>query len=225
MKCVWCQQKFVPRIIPWQLFARTNQTLNVICSSCQRKFSRLGKQRCQQCGRESSSAQPCPDCQAWRQIYGKQILVNQAEWKYNRGLHDLMVAYKRYGDYELWPILRQLAQPVQKLSADYFVPVPSSPEHLTRRQFDTVAAAFSKLVPLTHALAKSAGTAPQGEKTRTQRLQTRQSFFVKPGQQQLTGKIVLLDDIYTTGRTLYHARDALQLAFPDAQISSFTIAR
>ena len=37
--------------------------------------------------------------------------------------------------------------------------------------------------------------------------------------------IILLDDIYTTGATLYHARDKLQEGFPNAVIKSFTICR
>jgi competence protein ComFC len=225
MICAWCQQKFVPKIIPWQLFVQNNQSINRLCERCQRQFDPLGKRRCPQCSREQPATEICSDCQFWRQIYGQQIMLNQAEWHYNRGFHDLMVAYKRYGDYELWPVLQQLAKPVQKIKADYFVPIPPSPEHLAQRQFDTIKAIFSHLVPLTHALAKAAGTSAQGEKTRAQRLQTAQSFFVKEDQPALRGKVVLLDDIYTTGRTLYHARDALQTAFPDCQISSFTIAR
>ncbi len=39
------------------------------------------------------------------------------------------------------------------------------------------------------------------------------------------GKILLLDDIYTTGRTLYHARDKLRELFPETIIESFSICR
>lgn len=225
MICAWCQQKFVPRIIPWQLFVKNSCHDDLICPRCQRRFEPLGKRRCPQCGREQLSNEKCGDCRLWQQEYGEHVLTNRAQWHYNRGFHDLMVAYKRYGDYELWPVLQQLARPVQQIKADYYVPIPTSPEHLARRQFDTIEAIFSQLVPLTRALAKSAGTSPQGEKTRAQRLQTKQSFFVKSDQPALTGKVILLDDIYTTGRTLYHARDALQTAFPACQIGSFTIAR
>ncbi|EEJ75861.1 hypothetical protein HMPREF0492_1017 [Lactobacillus acidophilus ATCC 4796] len=34
-----------------------------------------------------------------------------------------------------------------------------------------------------------------------------------------------MDDIYTTGRTLYHARDCLRQDFPELQIESFSICR
>ncbi|MDN6023416.1 MAG: ComF family protein, partial [Lactobacillus sp.] len=38
-------------------------------------------------------------------------------------------------------------------------------------------------------------------------------------------KVLLLDDIYTTGRTLYHARDCLTSSFPGMHIESFSICR
>lgn len=223
MICMWCQQKFIPSIQPWQLFVKRSQ-LDQLCRNCQRKFLKLGKQRCPQCGRAQTDSKKCLDCQSWERLYQGKTLVNHAQWHYNAGFHDLMVAYKRYGDYELRPVLRSLAKSVQDLAADYYVPVPTSPEHLAKRQFDTVEAIFATLVPLTHVLAKASGTSPQGEKNRQERLQAKQSFFVK-SKMALSGKILILDDIYTTGRTLYHARDALLAAYPDCQISSFTIAR
>ncbi len=45
------------------------------------------------------------------------------------------------------------------------------------------------------------------------------------GENIQTGKVLILDDIYTTGRTLYHARDCLKEAFPGMQIESFSICR
>nr|WP_322573199.1 hypothetical protein [Lactobacillus sp. PV037] len=52
----------------------------------------------------------------------------------------------------------------------------------------------------------------------------KQSFEAIEGV-KIEGQVVLLDDIYTTGRTLYHARDALIKKYPNLEIKSFTIAR
>lgn len=223
MICSWCQGTFTAQVKPWTLFA-LHPPAERPCSTCRRQFSPLGKHRCQQCGRELQAGGLCQDCRRWQRQY-RIVLKNRAVWHYNSGLHELMTAYKRYGDYELHAVLQELASPVTKLNADCFVPVPSSPEHLARRKFDTIEAVFAPLLPLTKVLGKRAGGGAQGEKNRLQRLQTQQSFFVKDDAPRLSGKILLLDDIYTTGRTLYHARDALLAANPDCQISSFTIAR
>ncbi|WP_370466773.1 MULTISPECIES: ComF family protein [Lactobacillus] len=139
-----------------------------------------------------------------------------------------MVNYKRYGDYALHRVLYDLCQEdLAKFKADLYIPVPTSPEHLEQRQFDTVSSIYGNLVSLTHVLEKKAGLGAQGEKNRAERLSSEQSFFVK---KNFTisfqkCKILLLDDIYTTGRTLYHARDALAEVFPNAKISSFTLCR
>ena len=152
---------------------------------------------------------------------------NQAVYCYNQAFHDLMVRYKRYGDYLLCKVLQELAAPaVQKLAADYYVPVPTSPEHRKKRGYDTVWEIFTPLLPLTPLLAKKAGAGAQGEKDKKARMQAKQNFFLNPEfRGTITGKIILLDDIYTTGRTLYHARDAIEKAFPKCQVESFSISR
>ena len=109
-------------------------------------------------------------------------------------------------------------------AADYYVPVPSSPSHLEKRGFDTVCAIYQKLVPLTKLLVKADTEKAQGEKNREERLLTKQTFSAIDNK-NVSGKILLLDDIYTTGRTLYHARDALLEVYPNCKINSFTISR
>ena len=133
-----------------------------------------------------------------------------------------MVRYKRYGDYILCHVLVELID--QLPAADYYVPVPSSPSHLEKRGFDTVCAIYQKLVPLTKLLVKADTEKAQGEKNREERLLTKQTFSAIDNK-NVSGKILLLDDIYTTGRTLYHARDALLEVYPNCKINSFTISR
>ena len=133
-----------------------------------------------------------------------------------------MVRYKRYGDYILCYVLAELID--QLPSANYYVPVPSSPSHLKKRGFDTICAIYQNLVPLTKLLVKADTEKAQGEKNREERLLTKQTFLALDNK-NVSGKILLLDDIYTTGRTLYHARDALLEAYPNCKINSFTISR
>lgn len=48
-------------------------------------------------------------------------------------------------------------------------------------------------------------SAPQSSKTREQRLQTKQPFKLLQPSVVFGKRVVLVDDVYTTGRTLYHA--------------------
>lgn len=155
-------------------------------------------------------------------MYRGKLLDNRSLYKYNDAFHDLMVQYKRYGDYVLCNVLADL---VDKLpEADYYVPLPTSPSHLQTRGFDTVFSIYKNLVPLTELLTKVDTEVAQGEKNRKERLLTKQTFSAIK-KENIEGKILILDDIYTTGRTLYHARDALLEVYPNCKINSFTISR
>lgn len=170
----------------------------------------------------------CSDCRNWQAIYGKNILHNHALYRYNSAFHDLMVAYKRRGDYVLREVLQDLCYDyLGKTNYDFYVPVPTSPEHQSRRQFDTISAIYADILPLTPFLIKKSGSHAQGEKNKEERLKTPQSFLIdkniKIKENIISGKVLILDDIYTTGRTLYHARDCLQQGFPEMKIESFSI--
>lgn len=227
-KCLLCSQYFVPRsslthIFSWHAFQE-----NCLCIRCLSSFERLSGQRCSICLGQLSDNALCFDCKEWGKIYGNNLLHNQALYRYNTAFHDLMVNYKRYGDYVLCQVLHELCcKELRKLKADYYIPIPTSLEHIEKRQYDTIKSIYNDIVPLTFVLQKKSGCGAQGEKNRAERLKSQQSFFVKENiKVDLNFRhIILLDDIYTTGRTLYHARDALLAAFPKIMVSSFTLCR
>lgn len=197
-----------------------------LCVRCREKFEPIGPVFCPQCGRKQAERVLCLDCKKWQRAYAGQVLVNHALYRYNDAFHDLMVAYKRYGDYALREVLQVLAGPVlAKMDYDYYVPIPTSPEHQAKRKYDTIQAIFADLVPLTPALVKLPGSQAQGEKGKRARMEAPQKFARNPAfEGQLSGQVLLLDDIYTTGRTLYHARDKLLEAFPQIRVESFSIS-
>lgn len=221
--CLLCNTNYKPSLDFEKLFLMKKQEERLICSNCLHNFEGLTDNCCANCNRLGEKTDLCSDCQRWKREYEDKILANTSLFKYNQALHDVMVNYKRYGDYALHQVLAELVKD-QIPPADYYVPVPTSKSHFERRQFDTISEIFKPLVPLTQILEKHDDGSAQGEKNRQQRLQTPQSFYVSE-ELNLKGTILLLDDIYTTGRTLYHARDALASACPSAFIKSFTIAR
>lgn len=221
--CLLCNTNYKPSLDFEKLFLMKKQEERLICSNCLHNFERVTDNCCANCNRLGEKTDLCSDCQRWKREYEGKILANTSLFKYNQALHDVMVNYKRYGDYILHQVLAELVKD-QIPPADYYVPVPTSKSHFERRQFDTISEIFKPLVPLTQILEKHDDGSAQGEKNRQQRLQTPQSFYVSE-ELNLKGTILLLDDIYTTGRTLYHARDALASACPSAFIKSFTIAR
>lgn len=228
-RCLLCGQYFIPQTSFLRIFFWSQFHEKCICYHCLARFEPLPKKRCKVCNGLIDQNSLCLDCRNWQKLYGaKKLLYNHSLYLYNEAVHDLMVNYKRYGDYELHKVLQELcADELNKYKADLYIPVPTSPEHMAQRQFDTVSSIYGDLLPLTAALNKKPGQTAQGEKNRNERLKSQQSFFINKNLKIdfHEYKILLLDDIYTTGRTLYHARDALTKIFPNAVISSFSIYR
>lgn len=232
-KCLLCNQMFAPVLSLNQLLSWRKWHEEQLCHHCLAQFEFLPTISCKICsGKLLQDADKqsliCSDCRRWQKIYGNNVLYHQAVYLYNQAFHDLMVNYKRYGDYVLCYVLQDLCyKNLAKIKADYYVPIPPSASHIAERQFDTVSAIYGDLVNLTAILGKIDGQQAQGEKNRKERLQSKQSFFIKAKYNIDLNmkKVLLLDDIYTTGRTLYHARDAVLATFPKAKISSFSVCR
>lgn len=228
--CLLCGAPFVSPFSFIALLSWPSQPPRYLCPHCRQKFEHLSTQRCRFCAKNLERGTLCQDCLYWQEKYGQNLLRHHALYRYNAAFHDLMVAYKRYGDYLLRKVLQDLCyQGLLKLQFDYYVPVPTSPEHQAKRQFDTITAIYQDLVPLTNLLGKKKGSHAQAKKSRAQRLKSKQDFFVTNAalikKKASSVKILLLDDIYTTGRTLYHARDEILTACPSARIESFSICR
>ena len=66
--------------------------------------------------------------------------------------------------------------------------------------------------------------APQALKTRQDRLALQQPYQVALNQSVSGKKIVLVDDVYTTGRTIYHGVELLY-QFDVKEVVTFTLAR
>lgn len=64
----------------------------------------------------------------------------------------------------------------------------------------------------------------QSHKSRTERLATPQPFLLKNAARVLNERVILVDDIYTTGRTLYHAAVLLKEAGA-SEVLSISLAR
>lgn len=229
-QCLLCGGYFVAPLSFIELFSFVNRPREFLCPRCKQKFQALSAPRCPYCARDLPQAKICRDCLGWQKIYGTNLLRHHSLYRYNGAFHDLMVAYKRYGDYLLRKVLQELCRrELTKLRFDYYIPVPTSPEHQAKRQFDTVAAIYQDLLPLTRLLGKKEGSQAQGEKNKIQRLKSKQDFFIANAalitKNDKETKILLLDDIYTTGRTLYHARDKVLTVCPQAKIESFSICR
>ncbi|XEO94426.1 ComF family protein [Latilactobacillus sakei] len=169
----------------------------------------------------------CSDCQHWRQLYPQQHFKNQALFTYNRAMQLYFQRYKGQGDYQLRLLFERDIQtrlPVKPNVA--YVPIPSDEQHQQARGFNPVQGLFENCFPLMSLLKKRPTEKGQAQKNRAERLASPQFFELIP--QKLPDKlqsITILDDIYTTGRTLWHAQQCLRARYPQITINAITLAR
>ncbi|MDF7637404.1 phosphoribosyltransferase family protein [Leuconostocaceae bacterium ESL0958] len=142
-----------------------------------------------------------------------------------------MAAYKFQGDYRLALVFRkELTAFVRRLKRHYqanlVLPIPVSPTRYQQRGFHQVAGLLAPGLRQQGLVVAQEPLQPQSALTRAARLASAQPFAIAENwQPHLKGqRILLVDDVYTTGRTLQHAA-ACVLAAGAQAVFSCSLAR
>lgn len=230
-QCLLCQQSLTSELTLLTLLTGYQGAQEQFCQTCLQKFQEITGPICPGCGRMSGDARLCQDCQTW-QDKGETLIENRALYVYNQQMKDYMARYKFIGDYRLRVLFKggmrkQIRRRMRAEKIDMVTSIPISSQRLQTRGFNQVHVfiPISKgfLEPLT---VSDNHKVDQSSKTRVDRLQTTQPFEFKEGMEPwIRGRrILLVDDVYTTGRTLYHASALLKSAGA-AAVFSMTLAR
>ena len=132
--------------------------------------------------------------------------------------------YKFHGDYYLRMVFATELRKALKKWPDYtIVPIPLSDKRYKDRGFNQVIGLLEGAGVPYKSLLKKEHSEKQSEKTRQERLATKQSFYIDEGE-KIPDKILLVDDIYTTGATLKLARE-LFVKNDKKIVKTFSLAR
>ncbi|MBT2687172.1 ComF family protein [Bacillus sp. ISL-47] len=202
--------------------------------NCTEKLSFIQGETCEKCSRPFSQLEPqfrtgnlCRDCLKWNEDpeWGHCLESNHSLFLYDDFLKEVIAQYKFRGDYILAKAFSPFIKAkLQTLAFDLLVPIPLSPERLYERGFNQSAALFQEAGFASTEVLQRTHSEKQSKKSRKERIHLQQVFQLIPNTDIRDKKILLMDDIYTTGSTLYHAAKVLKVTGA-ASVSSVTIAR
>lgn len=225
--CLLCGESFEAPFNLAELWSWRPLAKALLCPTCRAGFLRLTPPYCPNCGRTMSegASGPCLDCQRWAgQGFRPQ---HEAFFHYNEGFKTWLLLYKARGDIRLGPVM---APRLQAWRAKYpkalWLPLPSSAGSFARRGFQqTVLLLKQASLPYQEAFHLLDRQAKQAGRKRSERLHDHRPLalrvdFKLPKETEL----LLFDDVYTTGTTMYRAYQALAEAGYQ-QVHSLSLAR
>lgn len=228
MKCLLCGHSVDDALTLRQLLGWSPIEDAQVCETCATRFEWINGHTCPGCGHPQPTTVLCSQCEMWQSTVGF-LLTNQSLLHYNDALHDFMQRYKFVGDYRLRTVFANaLETKIREQQADVVVPIPINPATWQTRGFNQVTGMLPTIgwQPLLTTRSQEKQQR-QSQKNRAQRLATAQPFRLN--EVVLNGtiqnkKVLLVDDVYTTGRTLYHAAQLLWDLKP-ATVRCITLAR
>lgn len=212
---------------------------DALCDDCFNELNFISAPYCQRCGRPFEDISGlkhghllCPDCAREKHPWFR---FGRAAVHYDDFSKPLIISFKFYDrtDHALllakW--LKIAGKDIWAAGADMLVPVPLHYTRLIKRKYNQAALLAKELSAMTSipveysALIRHRRTRPQVEFSGSiRRRNVRGAFSVKHPQKFKGRRIVLIDDVMTTGSTLKECAKALRSAHPRS-IDLLTVAR
>ena len=220
MICLLCAQHLKKNLTFGELLFLKKEE-STLCLACYSSFEMIGEEHCPNCYKKGVSSS-CQDCQLWCKE-GIEV-SHEAIFTYNQPMKDFFNRYKFDGDYMLRKVFATiLSENLKKYKGYDFILIPLSPERYAKRGFNQVAGLI-EAAGLSHLdiLGKREEKA-SSSKNRSERLATELPFFIKEGS-RIPKKILLIDDIYTTGATVNRVKSMLENAGAK-EVKTFSLVR
>lgn len=203
MNCYLCERD-IPLQVSWRsiLF---NELEEVICGRCQSSFERIAG-GCPFCS--ASGEGKCLDCCDWETTeYSGVIDSGKSLYSYNPAMKEFLHQYKFLKDEVLSAVFAAVLKEELRSQKSIIVPIPMNENKLKERTFPQVDRLLdSALIPYTHLLGKS--EVGLGGKTKSERMASKDVFWWNGS--PIPEKVLLFDDLYTTGSTMRLAAKVLK---------------
>lgn len=189
-----------------------------LCAACWKQLHQISEPFCSCCGRPLAHALPdsrCASC--W--VAPPPLNSIRAACRYDDIASNLVIRYKHADALHLTPLLARLMRRFyEELSEpnQLVIPIPLERRRYFRRRYNQSAELARYMAPDNFApslLIRQRNTPSQAGKNRQQRINNvRGAFVVPPAQKSSLAArpIMLIDDVMTTGATLFEAARTLQ---------------
>ena len=195
-----------------------------VCLACCGKPILIGEPRCKKCSKpiEDEEVELCHDCKKNHHNYS----LGYALWLYDATMKKSIADFKykgrrEYGDFYVCEIIKHLGAKIKELNPDIIVPIPLHKLKERKRGFnqaEVIAGGISrelKIPMVENLIVRNKNTLPQKQLNDVQRLRNlEQAFSISEKEyKKYKGsilKVLLIDDIYTTGSTIEACTKILQ---------------
>lgn len=202
-----------------------------LCEPCLAKISLPPGEICKVCSHPMMGLLLCPNCDGrfW------QLTVIVAGCRYEGLARELIQRFKYGRDQSLMRPLGDLMMPALRdprlagKEFDAIVPVPLHPAREREREFNQATLLSLRLarhldLPVKHLIKRNRVTMPQAGFDRTRRLLNLEGAFDLTGRVEGGIRVLLVDDVTTTGTTLDSCASVLMQAGAD-EVCAVTVAR
>lgn len=183
----------------------------LICPDCERQLHFLTEPTCQICGREilADDAELCESCKRHRFLFKRSIALVAYDDVAARSISRIKYTGAReFLDYYGREAVRRRGDELRRMQIDAIVPVPVHPSRKRKRGYNQATVLAEVMgaelgVPVYEAaLCRRKKTAASKELNAAERLKNLMSaFYAGPIPQDLR-RVLLVDDIFTTGATM-----------------------
>lgn len=182
-----------------------------VCTLCRKRLRYVQEPKCKKCGKEMEKQEQeyCRDCQRFAHAFDK----GEAVFVYDQMMRRSVAMFKyhnrrEYAEFYAKEMYAYCERFLKNCAPDVILPVPVHKQKKRQRGFnqsELVARKLGKLlgVPVdSKYLVRREKTVPQKELTRMQRKQNLKKAFAVSDTKKCYGRVLLIDDIYTTGATI-----------------------
>lgn len=200
------------------LFDRNSIVTPDICLGCRSKITYIKQPVCYRCGKqlEDDLQEYCHDCVAKKHNFKRGV----AAFSYSQGMKKSMYAFKynnrrEYAKYYASVIAKEFKEVIASWNCEVLIPVPLHRKKLIKRGYNQAEVLAKRLceqlsIPMdSKILIRTKNTAPLKELDEKERITNLKSAFQTDKSKLKYKRIILVDDIYTTGSTIDECADTL----------------